>query len=173
LPGETTKAAIAYLKQKAKIVAEKYDQRIQNAVRLTLLTGLKTGDSSGEIIARVNEALDREDSAYAETVVRTNVTDAVNTARLAEFRDPDMSFFIAAVKYSSILDDRTTPVCEHLHDKLFRVDDSALDEFTPPNHFNCRAVLVPVMIDEQPTPDEFITESEKGRARDLAGEGFL
>lgn len=136
LPGETTKAAIKYLKQKSKIIAEKYDQRIQNAVRLALLTGLKTGDSSGEIMQRVNDVLDREDSAYAETVVRTNVTDAVNTARLAEFRDPDMSFFISAVKYSSILDDRTTPVCEHLHGKLFHVDDSALDEFTPPNHFN-------------------------------------
>lgn len=173
LPGESTKKALKYLKQKAQVVADKFDQKVQDSVRLALLTGLKTGDSTREVMRRVNEALDSVDEAYAENVVRTNITEAMNLGRLAEFRDPELSPFIAAVKYSSILDERTTEVCSLLHGKIFRVDDSALDELSPPNHFQCRAVLVPVLIDEQPGEDEFITEAEKGEARGLAGEGFV
>jgi SPP1 gp7 family putative phage head morphogenesis protein len=173
LPGETTKRALKYLKQKANVVSDKFDQKIQDAVRFALLTGLKTGDSNKEVMKRINDALDVIDDTYAENVVRTNITEAVNLGRLAEFRDPELALFISAVQYSAILDNRTTGVCEFLNGKLFHVGDSALDELSPPNHYQCRSILVPVMIDEKPNEEDFITEAEKGKARELAGEGFV
>lgn len=173
LPGESTKRAIKYLKQKARVVADKFDQKVQDDVRLALLTGLKTGDSVNEVMTRVNAALDSVDDVYAENVVRTNLTEAVNLGILSELRSPDLAPFVAAVKSSSILDERTTEVCSFLDGKLFKPGDSALDELSPPSHFQCRRLLVPVLIDEQPEEDEFITEAEKGQARELTAVGFL
>lgn len=80
--------------------------------------------------------------ARLETIARTTVSTATNTARQAFFTSQENEKFVAAFEYSAILDDRTTDVCEALNGRI-RKDWGTL---TPPNHFNCRALLVPVTI---------------------------
>lgn len=87
-------------------------------------------------------------------------------------RDPALQEYLAGIEYSAIIDQRTTEVCQHLDGKVFRPDDPDIEKFTPPNHFNCRSLLVPVLIDEPPDIGDFITPSDKGRAEELMDEGF-
>lgn len=102
--------------------------------------------------------------ARLRTVVRTSTFDAINTARYDYFTDPGLSDFVRAFQYSAILDSRTTAICRHLD------DDNAGDhsaewyadnlQYRPPNHYNCRSLLVPVTevdidsFEEGPEPEQ-------------------
>lgn len=104
-----------------------------------------------ETAANVVRALDllqsdsEEDAAaYLDTLARTNLFEAMNEARYAEYTDPELSDFILALRYSAILDDRTTEVCSAMHDRVYKVGSPVWDDLRPPNHYNCRSVLIPV-----------------------------
>ena len=83
-------------------------------------------------------------AAYLDTLARTNLFEAMNEARYAEFTDPELGGFVVALQYSAILDDRTTEICEALDGKTWAEDSPMWDQFRPPNHYNCRSVLIPV-----------------------------
>lgn len=80
--------------------------------------------------------------ARLENIVRTNVADAVNQSRTSLFGRPEFKGFIQAYEYSAILDQRVSDICETLNGRIRR--DWA--EYTPPNHFQCRSILVPVTV---------------------------
>lgn len=82
--------------------------------------------------------------AYLNTLTRTNTYEALNEARFAEFTDPALEDFVEALEYSAILDDRTTEICRELDGKVFASDSPEWDQYRPPNHYNCRSVLVPI-----------------------------
>lgn len=105
-----------------------------------------------------------------ETIVRTNTTEAYNEGRLTELHSEQLAPFVKGIQYSAILDERTTEICEFLHGKVFAENDPAADRLSPPNHFNCRSMLVPVLIDE-PDP-EFATDEEVETALDMVKAGF-
>jgi uncharacterized protein with gpF-like domain len=67
-------------------------------------------------------------------------------ARYSHFTDPALDGFVEAIEYSAILDDRTTDLCKHLDMRIYESDDPIWDEYRPPNHFNCRSLLIPVTI---------------------------
>lgn len=81
---------------------------------------------------------------YLDTLARTNIFESMNEARYAEFTDPALDDFVVALRFSSILDDRTTEVCEHMHDRVYRIQDEVWNEYRPPLHYNCRSILVPI-----------------------------
>lgn len=88
---------------------------------------------------------DEEQAAhYLDTLTRTNLFEAMNEARFAEFTDPELSDFVLALRYSAVLDNRTTEICEAMHDRVFKSDNPVWDDLRPPNHYNCRSVLVPI-----------------------------
>lgn len=107
----------------------------------------------------IETVTDRAQRAYVDTLVKTNVFDAMNEARFNEFTDPALADFILALRYSAVLDDRTTEICTALNGDTWRVDNELWDSYRPPNHFNCRSVLVPVTAvdewdgEESPPPD--------------------
>ncbi len=99
------------------------------------------------VLQALNELwVDDENEAahYLDTLTRTNLFEAMNEARFAEFTDPELSDFILALRYSSVLDNRTTEICEAMHNRVFKTDNPVWDDLRPPNHFNCRSVLVPI-----------------------------
>lgn len=83
-------------------------------------------------------------AAYLDTLARTTLFESMNEARYAEFSDPALGDFVVALRYSSVLDDRTTEICTALHDHVWAVNSDNWDVYRPPNHYNCRSVLVPV-----------------------------
>lgn len=101
---------------------------------------------SVETDAAVNFALDElwkdteeAAAAYLDTVARTNMFGAMNEARYAEFTDPALGDFVVALRYSAVLDDRTTEICQTLHDSVWETGNPLWDEYRPPNHFNALA----------------------------------
>lgn len=181
--GMTPNQLVQYLNQKTIYVSGVLKDSILKDVKNELLNGVKTGATMGAIVDAVTDvflpwlgdpALDPEVAMpyRTETIVRTNLTDGYNQGRLNRFRDPKMAPFIVGVQYSAILDERTTPVCQHLHGKVFKPNDPALDALAPPNHFNCRSLLVPIMVDQPVKAGDYITPSEVGEAKELKGKGF-
>lgn len=83
-------------------------------------------------------------AAYLNTLVRTNVFEALNEARFAEFTDPELADFVQALEYAAVLDSSTTDICQHLDNRIYAADSEIWNEFRPPNHYNCRSVLVPI-----------------------------
>lgn len=99
----------------------------------------------------VNAALDAlwvdteaQAAAYLNTLSRTNLFDAFNEGRFAEFTDPALQGFVEALEYSAVLDDRTTDICQALDGTVWDADNPLWDTYRPPNHYNCRSILVAV-----------------------------
>lgn len=111
----------------------------------------------------LGEALEvKNPDARLRTIVRTSTFDAINNARDAYFTDPQLGGFVQAYEYSAILDGRTTDICRHLDED--QAGNHSVDwyrrnsGFKPPNHFNCRSLLIAVTtndlaeFEEGPTP---------------------
>ena len=104
-----------------------------------------------ETDAGVNAALDAlwvdteaEAAAYLNTLSRTNLFDAMNEGRFSEFTDPALGGFVEALEYSAVLDDRTTEICQQLDGAVWADDNPLWDTYRPPNHYNCRSILIAI-----------------------------
>lgn len=105
-------------------------------------------------IALLQQELSANGLSRVNTMVRTNTFEAINEARYSYFTDPGLGGYVQALEYSAILDVRTTSICRHLDGSTYRVKSDVWSEYKPPNHYNCRSLLVPV------TKDDTWTESD-------------
>lgn len=83
-------------------------------------------------------------AAYLDTLVRTNVFEALNEARFAEFTDPELQDFVQALEYAAVLDSSTTEYCRYMDNRIYTADSDVWNGHRPPGHYNCRSVLVPI-----------------------------
>lgn len=104
--------------------------------------------SKADIEQALGESLGVENpAARLNTIMRTNVFEAVNEARYSYFTDPGLNGFVEALEYSATLDRRTTQICQHLDGSTYPLDSEIWNgspSYRPPNHYNCRSILVPV-----------------------------
>lgn len=157
-----------YLDDLTTNISQLQKTQILDRIKTILREGIRSGKGTAQILGEIDAALKEWDvgsvrtSASGETVsanklealVRTNLTNVYNEARMDEFeKDPEL---IQAYQYSAIMDGRTTDRCEKLHGKIFRPSEARA--YMPPLHHNCRSVLVPITILEE-TP-EFTPSSE-------------
>lgn len=87
--------------------------------------------------------------ARLRTIVSTSTFDAINNARFTYFTDPGLGDFVQAFEYSAILDSRTTSICRHLEDGAGDHSKAWYERnkrFKPPNHYNCRSLLIPITV---------------------------
>ena len=123
----TPKASVRWLRATAFWVAGILGDRVLADVKGVILNGLKTGTAGSVMAEQIFDAFlpwlgdpnvirDEEQLApyRLETIVRTNTTTAYNHGRLTEFLDPEIIRFVKGIRYSAILDERTTPVCTFL-----------------------------------------------------------
>jgi len=179
----TPMAALKYLRQKSVFVTDVTSDRITAEVKNILLQAIKSGESMPGITDRLFKLFDPYIGTKVgaevvtpwrlETIVRTNTTDAYNQARLQEFLNPKLSRFILGIRFTAILDSRTTVVCRFLDNKVFKPDSSALSALVPPLHHNCRSLITAIMVGMKVDPSEFITSGEVVKARLLADIKFL
>lgn len=179
-------AAIRLLRNKALQLASTTEGSILKDVKRALTTAIELGETGRQASSRLREVFEpyigdttkiRGDSQLQphrlENIVRTETTYAFNRGRLVESRRKDIQEFMRGMQYSAILDSRTTPVCQHLDGKIFEINDPELDTLTPPNHFQCRSLLVPVTIADEINESEIISPSEAGKGKELANKGFV
>jgi SPP1 gp7 family putative phage head morphogenesis protein len=128
------------------IVESSVKGTLQNAIRYDWTLN----DTINQINRDVGEYLPEYDAigrpvskiARIETIARTSISDAVNNARQSLFESDELRGFVQAFEYSAIMDDRTTDVCAYLDTKIRR----DFGDQTPPNHYNCRSILIPVTV---------------------------
>lgn len=130
-----------------EVASQIYERLIRKG--FTTLDAVKGADTREEVIQLLTQLLQDALStsnipAYLNTLTRTNTFEAMNEARFAEFTNPALGDFVVALRYSAILDDRTTDICQELHGHVHAKDSEVWDEYRPPNHFNCRSVLYAV-----------------------------
>lgn len=141
-----------FFEAKAFTVAGVEREWILKEAKMALYNAIKNGDTLDTVIFRLGEvfaAAYLPDSpllspSRLETITRTSLNEAYNEGRLAQMADPDLGDFVPAVQYSAILDARTTPFCRSMHGRILKRGDPLVKKYTPPNHFNCRSLWVPV-----------------------------
>lgn len=148
---------LSYFDEKAFAVAGIIRDDILNDTKQLILNGIKRQDEAGtikDIKSLFNRYLEQGVEVDEEllkphrlqTIVRTNVAEAMNEGRAAMYSNPDVRGFVEFWEYSAILDARTTSYCRCMDGKVFRIED--LDALKPPAHFNCRSISVPITLFE-------------------------
>lgn len=107
------------------------------AIRTQLQEAIKAGAPLSSVIPLIEDELDSQMRVSVERWARTKTTEVYNKGRLAFF---DESGIVDGYQYSAIMDDRTTVICAGLHGKKFKKGTQP----NPPQHFNCRSVLIPI-----------------------------
>lgn len=184
LPRVKPRDAIAFLKRKAITLSATVEDEILRDVRRILIAGVETGMSTIEVVEAlgvvfekwVGSDLLRDGQVIKpyrlEAIVRTETTGAYVNGRILAARDPELKGLIRGLRYDAILDSRTSDACLALSNRVFKLDSPELDALAPPNHVACRSILTPLTISQTVDEADFITPSEVGRAKELAGSGF-
>jgi len=135
-----------WLEEKALYISDVEDAEILKQAKTILIEGIKGGKGIDQIAKQLSDALAGYgfSGARIETIVRTNVMDFYNQARKKQYEK--MKDYIVYYQYNAILDGRTSPLCQRLHGKLIQPQE--FDKYNPPNHHNCRSLLVPIFEDE-------------------------
>jgi SPP1 gp7 family putative phage head morphogenesis protein len=145
------------LREWVKDLDEASFRRLRDQIRI----GYVEGESVANVVKRVRgtAALGFKDGVMeisrrgAEALVRTAITHTANAAK-EEFFAANPSA-IRGVRWSSVLDSRTTPVCRARDGKVYPVGEGP----RPPAHIRCRSTTVAVLNGEPDAPE---TETYQG-----------
>lgn len=122
---------------------------MQAKLKQTLLESMMTGESEREIAAKVAE---RWQIGYndARRLIRTETTYVSNQAELESYKNAGIEQY----KYVSVLDSRTSEVCQDLNGKKFLINEAVPGKNYPPMHPWCRSTTVAVLPDNWDEEDE-------------------
>jgi SPP1 gp7 family putative phage head morphogenesis protein len=135
-----------------------YSTDITKKTKNAVTQAIKQGTSEAELAKILMEMSTDYTEKWASTVARTKTTEIYNQARKSYWdTDPLAKQIIVAYKFSAIMDSRTSDVCAEL-DKMppFEKGDYT-SVITPPLHFNCRSLLVPITKFEDYKPSKPIS----------------
>lgn len=143
-----------------------WEYQVTKDARIEMINAIKEGKPLSEVVDVVETGIKNKSLVSLERYSRTKTTEVMNQARKAFFED---SGVVSGYQYSAVMDAATTDICQGLHGKKFKKGT----EPTPPMHFNCRSVLIPITIYEEFKPD---TKVGKTNINDFinknAGKGF-
>lgn len=130
-----------------------YSNEISKRTKNKVMQAIKQGVSESELAKILMSDNEDYTDTWAKTVARTKTTEIYNQARKTYWdTDPLASQIIEAYQFSAIMDERTSDVCSKLDGKIFDKGDFT-SVITPPLHFNCRSILVPVTKFEEYKPN--------------------
>lgn len=155
--------AVEFMKTRAFTITGNISGATQAVIQNIVMEGIKNSKTGEEMRIAIYKQLEsdgmltdqavedllgtttvKDTKARINTIIRTSSFEAINEARYALFSDPALNGFVEALEYSAIMDDRTTEICSSLNGDIYPVDDEVWATFTPPNHYNCRSLLIPV-----------------------------
>jgi SPP1 gp7 family putative phage head morphogenesis protein len=116
------------------------DQKVNDLV----VKALQEGWSNQQLSRELKAVFPTFSARRLETIARTETMSAYNQGRMAQFLGNAM---IVAFQFSAILDTRTTQICSARNGKILvlsKISEAELRYNTPPLHYNCRSVLIPV-----------------------------
>lgn len=144
LLGDAADRAKKFLESKAYSTAGDISDNIRRKVTTIVYNGIKGAWPLGEIEARIEDEVGAGVVPHLATGIRTTAFESLNEARYDYFNSLELSGFVEAFEYSAVLDGKTTEICQHLNGRIYPADSEVWDDYRPPNHFNCRSLLVAV-----------------------------
>jgi SPP1 gp7 family putative phage head morphogenesis protein len=136
-------------------------QKVRDALAETIANGATQADFEKAANALTAEAGVADINAFTlDTAFQTAMQNAYSLGRYEQMTDPTVQAVLPFWQYWTVGDDRVRP--EHQVLQLFtaRADDPVWMKVYPPNGFNCRCAVVPILASEAPKD-----ASEPGLAR--------
>lgn len=139
-----------WLKNRVVYLADEEAEALLKIAKGVLMDGIRSGASLKDVVAMLEDEYTAWDMAddigggRIETIVRTNTHAAFNEARGQQFAK--LGDAIIGYQYSAIMDSRVSDICAALDEKF--ITPAEYSQFAPPNHYNCRSILVPIFHDE-------------------------
>ena len=134
-------------------IAESSAEKLDLAVRSGVFSGETLQQISRRLVGRLDFSqkgnvkqiaaaggeLTKLANHQIQTIVRTSVNQVTNQASMAVYAaNKKVS---PRYEYVATLDSRTSPICQRLDGQTFEYNNGP----TPPQHFNCRSTVVPVV----------------------------
>ena len=141
-------AYLSQLKDQAFFLSGSIESDMIKKVYSAIKEGLDSGDTIANISKKISANLTSDLKRYSTTIARTNASDAFNSGRMNFFNSQQMTPFIEAYQYSAVIDDATTEFCRSHDEQIIKANDPLLGIINPPNHFNCRSIVLPIMTGE-------------------------
>lgn len=166
---------LSFIQKRAFYVSGIVRDDLLNDSKQILLNGIKRQDEAGAIKdirdlfnRYVDQGIEIDEELLTpnrlNTIVRTNISEAVNEGRAALIMNEDVGDFVKYFEYTAIIDNRTTEYCQCMDGKVFHIEDLA--KLNPPAHYNCRSFTVPI------TRFELEDLERQGRGVEIAEECF-
>ncbi len=140
LPEKAMKA----METRAVVLAGDVDGKLLAGVKRIMIKFM-AGDSRSDA-EQALEVLLQSNRERAVMVTTTETTYSYNRGRLIGFKENRVDY----VRFSAVMDARTSPVCRSRHGLIMKLDDPNVSYSTPPLHVKCRSVLDPVYSRYQP-----------------------
>lgn len=105
--------------------------------RENLTIGLIRGENLDKMAGRIHKRMGVAQSA-AKRLVRTETAYVFEQATMEAYRQCGIEWY----EFLATLDNKTTPQCQRLDGKHFKVEDARPGENCPPMHPNCRSTTV-------------------------------
>lgn len=138
------KEAIEAFRLRENMLAKDVSGALWKEVRPILAEHFE-GVSRKETLVKL-EKLQGVTERRAELIVTTESTYAYNRGRLAGFKKAEVDY----VRFSAVMDARTSPQCRSRHGKVMRLGSAELAGNTPPLHGRCRSILSPIYSKYEP-----------------------
>ena len=194
--GFSPQLALDYFASRALVLKGIIDDALLNQAKLRLMEYIKGGQTANEMIGNLRsvfepwvgdptkigpsgqvgigfppgeKAPENILMAYRlENIIRTESTTALNQGRISV--GDAAGDYVIGYQFSAILDDRTTEVCQTADGLMFRKDSAESIKLIPPEHFQCRSILVFLTTDDLPV--EWSTPAEIDEVVRLIPIGF-
>ena len=148
VPNTSSRANILAKKNSDDIVSQFENQSILFSLNETEDSEL----SDKEIVEDTDENIDSFiESAAPYLGAGALVNKFINLGRNNTFfRNPNL---VQGWQYSAVIDSRTTDLCLSLDGKTAPKNDPVWNSFAPPLHWNCRSIIIPILLSSP--PEEF------------------
>lgn len=126
-------------------------EKINNEIQNIAIDAIENDFTDEQIEESVNNTSQKFINTTAALLATTLSLNTLNKSRNAVFKNNAViknRNNIVGLRYSAVLDRRTTEYCRSLDGTVFSITDGGIPY--PPNHFHCRSILVPVRKGEAP-----------------------
>lgn len=154
-----------FLESRAASFAADMTENTRKKIATILYNGIKGDWTVDEMVSRIDALIDSESIPQLASAVRTLTFEGINEARYDFFTQPVLDNYVQALEFSAIIDGKTTDVCRSMDGHIHAIDSGIWSTYTPPLHFNCRSLLIPV------TQDDTWQESERPSIEPASGFG--
>jgi len=115
-------------------------QKLGDELQSIIGTAIATGQSPAKTARLLRERFNVSISS-AERLIRTETSYYENQAELDAYKEMDVEEF----EFVATLDNRTSAICQHTDNKVFKVKDAKVGVNVPPLHPNCRSTIAPYL----------------------------